>query len=66
MRWIILSAALGLMTGCSSISQYDANSGEAPTSNVGAQGGDGVQTSIWSTDPSKKTILGPSSPPQSQ
>jgi hypothetical protein len=63
---MILTAALGLTASCSSISQYDANSGEAPTSNVGAQGGDGVQTSIWSTDPSKKTLLGPANPPASQ
>jgi uncharacterized protein YceK len=66
MRWIFLPVALGLMAGCSSISQYDANSGQAPTSNLGSQGGDGVQTSIWSTDPAKKTILGPSTPPPSQ
>ncbi len=53
---MLLVIALGLMAGCSSISQYDADKGTSPTSNVGSEGGDGVQTSIWSNDPSKNTL----------
>jgi uncharacterized protein YceK len=66
MRWIVLCTAVVLVAGCSTVTQYDPTSAEPPTSNIGSQGGDGVQTSIWSTDPSKKTILGPSAPPPSQ
>jgi hypothetical protein len=55
MRQILLLSALLLLTRCGSISQYDADRG-SPTSNTGNQGGAGVQTSIWSTDPGKKTI----------
>jgi hypothetical protein len=58
MRWIILTAAIGLTAACSSVTQYDPNAAEPPTSNIGSEGGGGVQTSIWSTDPSKKTLLG--------
>jgi uncharacterized protein YceK len=56
MRWLILFASLGLLAGCSSVSEYDATGSESHTSNVGSEAGEGVQTSIWSNDPSKKTL----------
>jgi len=56
MRPVLLLCALLLLTRCGTTSQYDANSGQAPSSLNGSQGGGGVQTSIWSNDPSQKTI----------
>jgi hypothetical protein len=55
MRLVLLLAALMLLTRCGTVSNYDANSG-SPSSLQGNQGGAGVQTSIWSNDPSKKTV----------
>jgi hypothetical protein len=56
MRPVLLFSALFVLTHCSSVSQYDANSGQSSSSLNGSQGGGGVQTSIWSNDPSQKTI----------
>jgi hypothetical protein len=56
MRWTLPVIALLLLTRCSNLSQYDANSGQSASSLNGSQGGGGVQTSIWSNDPSQKTI----------
>ncbi len=55
MRVALLLSVVLFLTGCGSISDYDANSG-SPSSLQGNQGGGGVQTSIWSNDPSKKTV----------
>ena len=55
MRAALLLSMVVFLTGCGSFSDYDANSG-SPSSLQGNQGGGGVQTSIWSNDPSKKTI----------
>ncbi len=62
MRSLIFLVSLGLLAGCSSVSQYDATSGDSRTGNIGSQGGDGVQTSIWSNDPGKKTLTNQSGP----
>jgi hypothetical protein len=56
MRLALLLTTLFALTCCGAVSQYDANSGQAPSSLQGSQGGGGVQTSIWSNDPSQKTI----------
>ncbi len=56
MRWALPIIALLLLTHCSTVSSYDANSGQSSSSLNGSQGGGGVQTSIWSNDPSQKTI----------
>jgi uncharacterized protein YceK len=56
MRWLPPLIVLLVLTGCGTVSQYDANSGYDRSSLQGSQGGDGVQTSIWSDDPNKKTI----------
>ena len=56
MRLVVLLATLVLLTRCSSVSSYDANSGQPSSSLNGSQGGGGVQTSIWSNDPSQKTV----------
>lgn len=48
--------AMLVLTHCSSFSNYDVNDGHSPSSLQGTQGGEGVQTSIWSDDPSKKTL----------
>jgi len=57
MRLVILVATLLLLAGCSTVSDYDSNSGQSSSSLSGSQGGGGVQTSIWSNDPSQKTII---------
>jgi hypothetical protein len=56
MRPLLLLAALLLLTRCNTVSQYDADKGYDHTSLQGSEGGDGVQTSIWSNDPDKTTI----------
>jgi hypothetical protein len=56
MRSVFLLATLLLLTRCGTVSSYDANRGQSSSSLNGNQGGAGVQTSIWSTDPSQKTI----------
>jgi hypothetical protein len=56
MRLVLLLATLFVLTRCSTVSSYDANSGQSSSSLNGSQGGGGVQTSIWSNDPSQKTI----------
>ncbi|MCE0521764.1 MAG: hypothetical protein LV480_02510 [Methylacidiphilales bacterium] len=56
MRLAILFSALFVLTCCSTVSQYDATSGQSASSLNGSEGGGGVQTSIWSTDPNQKTI----------
>jgi len=55
MRLILLLSALLFLTRCGTVSDYNADSG-SPSSLLGNQGGAGVQTSIWSNDPSKKTV----------
>ena len=64
MRSTLLFLALAALVGCSSVSEYDADKGYNNTSLQGSQGGDGVQTSIWSNDPDKNTIThqNPTSP----
>jgi len=57
MRTVVLSFALLVLTRCSSVSSYDANSGQSSSSLNGSQAGGGVQTSIWSNDPGQKTIV---------
>jgi hypothetical protein len=56
MRLALLFVALLVLTHCSSVSQYDANSDHSNSSLIGSQGGAGVQAPIWSDDPSKKTV----------
>jgi len=56
MRLALLLATLLLLTRCSTVTQYDANSGHDSSSLKGSEGGAGIQTSIWSNDPSQKTI----------
>ena len=64
MRSILLLFVLTSLAGCSSVTEYDADKGYDHTSLEGSQGGDGVQTSIWSNDPNKNTIThqNPTSP----
>jgi uncharacterized protein YceK len=56
MRPILMLFVGLLLNGCGTVSQYDANSGQNASSLNGSQGGGGVQTSIWSNDPSQKTV----------
>jgi hypothetical protein len=56
MRSALSIVALFLLTRCSSFSDYDPNTG-SNTSLLGNQGTSGVQTSIWSDDPNKATIV---------
>lgn len=56
MRFALLLFAVLTLTRCGTVSQYDATSGQSPSSLSGSDGGGGVQTSIWSNDPNKKTI----------
>jgi hypothetical protein len=56
MRPALLFITLLVLTQCSSMSPYDANSGESSSSQVGSQGGAGIQAPIWSDDPNKKTV----------
>ncbi len=55
MRLLFLLSALLLLTHCGTVSDYNADNG-SPSSLLGNQGGAGVQTSIWSNDPNKKTL----------
>jgi hypothetical protein len=56
MRLALLLSALVLLAGCSDISTTSQDDHQSPSSLVGSQGGGGVQTSIWSDNPSQKTI----------
>jgi len=56
MRLALLLSAFVVLSGCSEISPYQATDGESPSSLMGSQGGGGVQTDIWSSNPSQKTI----------
>jgi hypothetical protein len=56
MRLALLLSALLVLTHCSSVSTDDANAGQSSSSLNGSQGGAGIQTPLWSDDPSKKTI----------
>jgi hypothetical protein len=56
MRRITLLLALTLLTRCSGISDYSADRGSS-TSLTGNQGGSGAQATLWSSDPSHKTVL---------
>ena len=64
MRPVLLFAALVLLTRCSSMSSYDANSDQSNSSLIGSQGGGGVQAPIWSTDPDKNTVTKPNAATQ--
>lgn len=56
MRHALLLSALLLLTHCGTVTDYQPDKDAPPSSYLGTQGGAGVQTSIWSDDPSKKTI----------
>ena len=59
MRLVLIFPAILLLSACGTTSEmsksqmYDGQSG---TSLMGSQGGGGVETSIWSNNPSKKTL----------
>jgi len=55
MRWISLLLVLLVLTRCAGVSDYSADSG-SKTSLTGNQGGAGAQATIWSSDPSHKTV----------
>ena len=55
MRLALLLSTLFLLTTCGDVQDYNATSGESPSSLMGSQGGGGVTTDIWSNNPSEKT-----------
>ena len=55
MRVAFLLSALLLLTGCDTFRDYNADTG-SPSSLQGSESGGGIQTPIWSNDPSQKTI----------
>lgn len=55
MRMALLFSTLLLLTHCAGVSDYSPETGSR-SSYQGNQGGAGIQTSIWSNDPSKKTL----------
>jgi len=56
MRLVLFFPAILLLTGCGDIKGYDATRNESPSSLMGSQGGGGVETDIWSSNPSQKTL----------
>lgn len=59
MRLALLLSALLLLVRCGTTSGMSDNQlydGQSGTSLMGSQGGGGVETSIWSDNPNKKTL----------
>ena len=65
MRWGLLVFALLLLVRCTGagMSDYNPDPGSASSLNSD-QGGAGLQTPIWSDDPSKKTLTNQQNPSQ--
>jgi hypothetical protein len=56
MRWLWMPLVAGMLAGCSGISDYSPDTGSR-SSLTGNQGGTGAQATLWSSDPSHKTVL---------